>query len=109
MAQAADGLAGSVLAGIGLVQQKGGLGKVGNNGARAGAQAAHLPGNAVVHQGIHAAVIGKSGIYKNVRALVAQKAGHFKHLVHLRAGGQIAGIERVKMQPKRGKMPGDWH
>ena len=95
------------IAGVGLVQQKGRFGQVGRDGARAGAQAAHLRGQAAVQQGVQPPVIAEGRVHKEVGIPVAEEVDHLQHHLHLRPRRKISRIERVKMQAQRFDMPRD--
>ena len=77
------------------------------SGARAGAQAAHLRGQAAVQQGVQPPVIAEGRVHKEVGIPVAEEADHLQHHLHLRPRRKISRIERVKMQAQRFDMPRD--
>ena len=78
--------------------QEAGLRDVRRDDVRAGAEAAHFFGETGVKAGVKTALIGHHGIDENQRMRSAEAVEKILDKGHLRGGGKVAGIERVKTQ-----------
>ena len=92
---------------IGLAQQKRRFGKIGHDGMRPGAKAAHLSGHCVVKERVEPAIVRKGRVHKQVSLRHGQQFDDVQHLLRLAAGSQISGIDGIKAKAKGGQMPGN--